>query len=65
MGEFPGPATDTEETAAAKTVFDEKVGQGFMAYTTTVEEGVRKGEVIKDFDPLADTIVLTPPMVGG
>lgn len=57
--------TDTEATAAAKELFDEKVGGGYLAYTTTIEEGTRKGDVIKEFDPLADTIVLTPPMIGG
>ena len=54
---------DDLSTAEANRVFDEMVQAGFLAYT--VPDDGSAGDVLRTFDPQADTIVITPPLVGG
>jgi hypothetical protein len=51
------------EVEAAKAMFDSAKGNGYLAYT--VEQGGGKGEVIRDFDPNAEAIIMSPQTVGG
>jgi hypothetical protein len=52
-----------DEVAAAKAQFDTLRKKGFIAYT--VNKKGDKGEVIREFDPDAEKIILSPPLVGG
>lgn len=53
-----------EEVDAAKKTFDRLVKKSrYMAYR--VDKGGDKGEVIREFDPSAEKLILAPPMVGG
>ena len=49
--------------AEAEAEFDKMIGQRFLAYTVPADGS--DGDVIRSFDPDADTIVMTPPLVGG
>jgi hypothetical protein len=55
--------TKQDEVDAAKAQFRKLKGKGYLAYT--VQEGGAKGEVIREFDPEAGKIIMTPPMAGG
>lgn len=55
---------DDLEVAAAKSVFDSLRGEGYMAYRLDGDGG-GGGAVLKDFDPDAQQIILSPPLVGG
>jgi hypothetical protein len=50
------------EVEHARQAFDNRP-RGYVAYRVT--EGGKKGEVISDFDPTAEKIILAPPMKGG
>lgn len=52
-----------DEVEAAKATFDRLKGKGYLAYK--VSKDGSKGEVIRDFDPDAEKIILSPPMQGG
>lgn len=52
-----------EEVARAKQRFDEMKAKRYLAYKVTKKGD--QGEVLKDFDPAAERIILTPPMRGG
>lgn len=52
-----------DEVAAAKAQFDTLKKKGFIAYT--VNKKGDKGEVIREFDPNAEKIILSPPLAGG
>jgi hypothetical protein len=56
-------ASITEETASAKSKFEQYVREGYMA--CRVEEGGSRGIHIVDFDPMAEEIVLFPIIDGG
>ena len=51
------------EVAIAKAAFDTAKSKGFIAYT--VNKDGSTGEVIQEFDPTAEKIILSPPMQGG
>tara|TARA_R110000824_G_scaffold40789_4_gene121927 strand:- start:946 stop:1245 length:300 start_codon:yes stop_codon:yes gene_type:complete len=51
------------EVAAAKAQFDALKKAGYIAYS--VNKDGTNGEVIREFDPKAEKIILSPPMVGG
>lgn len=54
---------DDKSLAEAKAVFDQKVrGEGFQAFN--VMEG-NESEVVRTFDPQAEHVVLSAPLVGG
>jgi hypothetical protein len=52
-----------EEVEAAKKTFDDLKKKGYAAYR--VKKNGEKGEVIKEFDPGAEKIILAPLMAGG
>lgn len=52
-----------DEVSAARKQFDDLRKKGFLAYR--VKRNGTKGEVIRTFDPEAESIILAPPMVGG
>jgi hypothetical protein len=51
------------EVQAAKARFDELKAKRYFAYK--VNKQGEQGEVIHDFDPAAERIMMVPPMVGG
>jgi hypothetical protein len=54
---------NADETAAAKSQFDTLRKKGFLAYT--VDKKGEKREMITEFDPHAEKIILSPPLAGG
>jgi hypothetical protein len=55
--------TKPEEVAVARAVFDTLKKKGYLAYTVT--DGDARGEVIREFDPKAGKIMMSPQPVGG
>lgn len=55
-------AENEASTAVAKKVFDEQLAIGARAFTKT---GKGEHELIHSFDPAADEILITRPLVGG
>lgn len=51
------------EVAAARAQFDVLKSKGYLAYT--VDESGSRGEVIREFDPNAQAIIMAPQTVGG
>lgn len=52
------------EVDNARRSFDDLKKKGYLAYTVIGKNG-DKGEIMKEFDPDAERIILTPPMAGG
>lgn len=52
-----------DEVAAARVQYDKLKRKGYLAYTVKADGG--QGEVIRDFDPTAGKIIMTPPLQGG
>lgn len=52
------------EVANARRTFDDLRGKRFLAYRVTGKKGA-PGEQITEFDPVAERIILVPPMQGG
>jgi len=53
-----------EETAAARATFDRMVGEGHIAYRAEGKKGDR-GEVMRNFDPAAERIIMVKQNQGG
>lgn len=53
-----------DEVEAARTTFNKLKKKGFFAYTVTDKDG-SKGKLIKEFDPDAQKIIMSPVMVAG
>jgi len=53
-----------DEVANARKTFTEMKAKGFMAYTVKGKSG-DKGEVIREFDATAESIIMVPQMKGG
>jgi len=53
-----------DEVEAARRQFTDLKKKGFIAYRAEGKEGTR-GEVIRDFDPDAERIILVKQLVGG
>lgn len=51
------------ETEAARTLFNETKAKGHLAYTVNADG--EKAEVVHEFDPKAERIIMAPQMVGG
>jgi hypothetical protein len=51
-----------DEVDAARETFRKLKAKGYLAYRT---EGKDKGEAIREFDPRAERIVMSPPLAGG
>lgn len=54
---------NADEIEIARKSFDEARKLGFAGYRLGRDE--TRGEVIREFDPTAERIVMAPPMVGG
>ena len=54
---------NTEEVENARETFDKMKKKGFIAYKVTGEGG--KGEVLHEFDPNVEKMILIPQMQGG
>jgi hypothetical protein len=52
-----------DEVAAAKAQFDALKKKGYIAFT--VDKKGDKGEIIREFDPELEKIIMTPPIAGG
>jgi len=52
-----------DEVDDAERSFDELKAKGYIAYK--VKKSGKKGSIIRDFDPDAEKIILSPPMAGG
>lgn len=53
-----------DEVAAARAQFDALKKKGFTAYRAVGKKG-EQGEVIREFDPEAERIILVKQLVGG
>lgn len=51
------------EVEAARAQFEALTGQGYLAFA--VNKDGSKGDHIREFDPDAEKIILSPPLVGG
>lgn len=60
---FQWRKTDPDETATARSRFDELRARGFAAFKVNAQGS--KGEQIDAFDPTAERMIMVPPMVGG
>jgi hypothetical protein len=56
-----GVGNVAEETVARE-AFDRYRGKGYLAYRV---EGDGRGEVMREFDPTAGEVVMSPQLVGG
>lgn len=52
------------EVAAARRQFDDLRKDGYLAYRAEGKEG-KQGDLIREFDPKAERIILVKPLVGG
>lgn len=52
-----------DEVAVAKATFDSLVKKGYAGYS--VKRDGEKNEVIRQFDPTAEKLIMAPAMVGG
>jgi len=52
-----------DEIAAARAQFDSLKAKGYLAFRCNANGD--KGEQIREFDPTAEAIILTPPLKGG
>ena len=51
------------EVEAARATFDALKRQGYLAYS--VSKAGDRNEVLREFDPDAEAIILSPPLAGG
>jgi hypothetical protein len=51
------------EVAAARAMFNTMKEKRYLAYT--LDESGHRGEVLREFDPEAERIIMTPQRVGG
>jgi beta-lactam-binding protein with PASTA domain len=56
-------ATKQDEVDAAKELFKKLKKKKYLAYS--VDEKGKKDEIINDFDPELEKIIMIPPIVGG
>lgn len=55
---------NADEVTAARRTFDDLKKKGYLAYRAVGKKGDR-GEVIREFDPAAERIIMTKQLVGG
>lgn len=53
-----------DEVTAAKRTFDDLRKKGYIAYAVEGPSG-DKGEVVREFDPAQEKLILAPAMQGG
>ena len=52
------------EVEAARDMFNTLKEQGYLAYSVDPADG-SKGEIIREFDPTAEAIIMSPQLQGG
>lgn len=52
------------EVENAKRTFDDLKAKGFLAYKVEGRRG-EKGELLREFDPEAEKLIMAPPLQGG
>lgn len=62
--EFKWDKNDAKDIDLARETFVKYKAKGYMAYRVDPKSG-GKGEVLKEFDPKAEQIIMTPPLAGG
>ena len=55
---------NADEVENAKRTFDDLKKKGFVAYSVKGRNG-EKGEILREFDPDAERLIMAPPLVGG
>lgn len=53
-----------DEVEAARDLYNRMKKKGYYGYSVVGERG-DKGEVLRDFDPNAERIIMAPPHIGG
>lgn len=61
---FMWSRSNSEEVKAAREHFDMLKKKGYWAYRVEDREG-SKGEVVRDFDPSLERIIMAPRPIGG
>jgi hypothetical protein len=56
--------TDTASTQEAQKAWDDAKAKGYLAYAVRGGDG-SSAEVLREFDPTAPQIVMSPQLVGG
>jgi hypothetical protein len=56
-------ANNPDDVNAAREQFNALKKKGYIAYR--VKKKGAKGEIMRDFDPDAESMILSPPMAGG
>ena len=56
--------TKPDEVEAARATFNTLKRKGYTGYRVKGSEGA-KGEIMREFDPEAERMIMVPPMVGG
>jgi hypothetical protein len=56
-------ADNADEVEVARETFNKLKRKGYLAYR--VKENGKKGEIITEFDPSAQKLIMSPPMAGG
>ncbi len=62
--EFAWDVKNEIDVAAARKHFVELKAKGYLCYRVDPKSG-DKGEVVKEFDPKAEKLIMIPPMAGG
>lgn len=62
--EFNWSRDDEKDVEAARVYFTRMKALGYAAYRADPKTG-GKGEVLKEFDPKAEKIIMVPPFAGG
>lgn len=62
--EFKWDKKNAQDVEDARQYFIKKKAEGYLAYRIDPKTG-DKGEVLKEFDPSAERIILLPPLKGG
>ena len=57
-------ASNADEVSAARDTYNKLKKKGFYAYKATGKEGVT-GELIREFDPSIERMIMTQEQVGG
>lgn len=57
--------TDAETEAEARRIFDQLRSQGHIAFKLDESPGHEADEVLRDFDPDAELVVMSPAVQGG
>ena len=57
-------ADNEEEVANAKRTFNDLKKKGYYAYQVKGKDA-HKGDIMQEFDPEAEKMILAPPMQGG